>query len=238
MSEENTTEVVDSSTNENQPKDSPKQEFSIPTEAADFVGEGKKYQSVEDALSSVPHAQKHIQTLESELAEVKEELTKRKTTKELLDEIKSGIVPTEKTSQPVQFNQDNLEQLVSQALENRDVQKTAHTNASSVAAQFIEKYADKAEEVYNSIAKENGMTVEQLNGLSASSPDAVLKLSGLEKRSQEIETSSGTVNTEALLSTPKDKSGLSARVKQGATTKDLVDAWKIAGDKAKQAANA
>jgi len=82
------------------------------------------------------------------------------------------------------------------------------------------------------------MTVEQLNGLSASSPEAVLKLSGLEKRSQEIETSSGTVNTEALLSTPKDKSGLSARVKQGATTKDLVDAWKIAGDKAKQAANA
>ena len=238
MSEENTTEVVDSSTNEDQPKDSPKQEFSIPTEAANFVGEGKKYQSVEDALSSVPHAQKHIQTLESELAEVKEELTKRKTTKELLDEIKSGIVPDEKTSQPVQFNQDNLEQLVSQALESRDVQKTAHTNASSVAAQFIEKYADKAEEVYNSIAKENGMTVEQLNGLSASAPDAVLKLSGLEKRSQEIEASSGTVNTEALSSTPQDKSGLSARVKQGATTKDLVDAWKIAGDKAKQAANA
>lgn len=238
MSEENTTEVVDSSTNEDQPKDSPKQEFSIPTEAADFVGQGKKYQSVEDALSSVPHAQKHIQTLESELAEVKDELTKRKTTKQLLDEIKSGIVPAEKTSQPVQFNQDNLEQLVSQALENRDVQKTAHHNAKSVASQFTEQYGDKAEEVYNSIAKENGMTVEQLNGLSASSPDAVLKLSGLEKRSQAIEKSSSTVNTEALSSAPKDKSGLSARVKQGASTKDLVDAWKIAGDKAKQATNA
>ena len=237
MSEENTTEVVDSSTNEDQPKDSPKQEFSIPTEAADFVGQGKKYQSVEDALSSVPHAQKHIQTLESELAEVKEELVKRKTTEDLLDEIKSGIVP-QNTTEPVQYNQDNLEQLVSQALENRDVQKTAHHNAKSVAAQFTEKYADKAEEVYNSIAKENGMTVEQLNGLSASSPDAVLKLSGLEKRSQGIEKSSGTVNTEALLSTPQDKSGLSARVKQGASTKDLVNAWKIAGEKAKQASNA
>ena len=76
MSEENTTETVDSSTNEDQQKDSPKQEFSIPTEAAEFVGQGIKYQSVEDALSSVPHAQKHIQTLESELAEVKEELVK------------------------------------------------------------------------------------------------------------------------------------------------------------------
>jgi len=237
VSEENTTEVVDSSTNEDQPKDSPKQEFSIPTEAADFVGQGKKYQSVEDALSSVPHAQKHIQTLESELAEVKEELVKRKTTEDILDELKSGIVPQD-TTEPVQYNQDNLEQLVNQALENRDVQKTAHHNAKSVAARFTEQYADKAEEVYNSIAKENGMTVEQLNGLSAASPDAVLKLSGLEKRSQGIEKSSGTVNTEALSSTPKDKSGLSARVKQGASTKDLVDAWKIAGEKAKQATNA
>ena len=237
MSEENTTETVDSSTNEDQQKDSPKQEFSIPTEAADFVGQGKKYQSVEDALSSVPHAQKHIQTLESELAEVKDELTKRKTTKELLDEIKSGIVPTEKTSQPVQFNQDNLEQLVGQALENREVQKEASHNAKSVASRFTEQYRDKAEEVYNSIAKENGLTVEQLNGLSATSPDAVLRLSGLEKRSQGIEKSSGTVNTEALASAPKDKSNLSARVGTGATTKDLVDAWKRAGDKAK-AANA
>ena len=237
MSEENTTETVDSSTNEDQQKDSPKQEFSIPTEAAEFVGQGKKYQSVEDALSSVPHAQKHIQTLESELAEVKDELTKRKTTKELLDEIKSGIVPTEKTSQPVQINQDNLEQLVGQALENREVQKEASRRAKSVAARFTEHYGEKAQEVYNSIAKENGLTVEQLNGLSATSPDAVLRLSGLEKRSQGIETSSGTVNTEALASAPKDKSNLSARVGTGATTKDLVDAWKRAGDKAK-AANA
>ena len=239
MSEENTTEVVDSSTNEDQPKDSPKQEFSIPTEAADFVGKGKKYQSVEDALSSVPHAQKHIQTLESELAEVKEELVKRKTTEDILDEIKSGIVPQQDTTEPVQFNQDNLEQLVSQTLENREVQKTAHANAKSVSASFMEQYGEKAEEVYNSVAKDNGLTVEQFNSLSATSPDAVLKLAGLEKRPQAVEKSTGTVNTEALESAPNGKSDLSARVKKGATTKDLVDAWKVAGEKAKrQAANA
>jgi len=238
VSEENTTETVDSSTNEDQQKDSPKQEFSIPTEAAEFVGQGKKYQSVEDALSSVPHAQKHIQTLESELAEVKEELIKRKTTVELLDEIKSGIVPQD-TTESVQFNQDNLEQLVSQTLENREVQKTAHANAKSVSASFMEQYGEKAEEVYNSVAKDNGLTVEQFNSLSATSPDAVLKLAGLEKRPQAVEKSTGTVNTEALESAPNGKSDLSARVKKGATTKDLVDAWKIAGEKAKrQAANA
>ena len=37
---------------------------------------------------------KHIETLESELAEAREELTKRRTTQELIDEIKSGVQPT------------------------------------------------------------------------------------------------------------------------------------------------
>ena len=89
MSEEN--KISEPSTNEAQNQVNQQPVFQIPTEAAELVGDGKKYQSVEDALKSVPHAQKHIQTLESELASVKEELTKRRTTEELLDEIKSGV---------------------------------------------------------------------------------------------------------------------------------------------------
>ena len=95
MSEENIN--IEPSTNEVQTKDSQVPQFEIPTEASELVGSGKKYTSVEDALKSVPHAQKHIQTLESELATLKEELTKRRTTEELLDEIKSGIQPREKS---------------------------------------------------------------------------------------------------------------------------------------------
>ena len=91
MSEDN--KIADPNTNEGQNQDNSAPQFQIPTEAVELVGEGKKYSSVEDALKSVPHAQKHIQTLESELATLKEELSKRKTTEELLDEIKSGIQP-------------------------------------------------------------------------------------------------------------------------------------------------
>ncbi len=91
MSEDN--KITEPSTNEAQNQDNQQPQFQIPTEAADFVGDGKKYNSVEDALKSVPHAQKHIQTLESELAAAREELAKRRTTEELLDEIKSGIQP-------------------------------------------------------------------------------------------------------------------------------------------------
>ena len=40
----------------------------------------------------------------------------------------------------------------------------------------------------------------------------------------------GTVNTDTLKPTSPDN-GLSARVKPGASTKDIVNAWKIAGQK-------
>ncbi len=58
MSEEN--KISEPSTNEAQNQVNQQPVFQIPTEAAELVGDGKKYQSVEDALKSVPHAQKHI----------------------------------------------------------------------------------------------------------------------------------------------------------------------------------
>lgn len=230
MSEDN--KIPEQSTNDVQNQDNQQPAFQIPTEAAELVGDGKKYSSVEDALKSVPHAQKHIQTLESELAAAREELAKRKTAEELLDEIKSGIQP-QATPAGSEFDQDKLLQLVDQTLEQKERQRAAKTNAESVASKFTEKYGQKAEEVYNTVAKESGLTVQQLNSLAASSPKIVLKLAGLEGVSAPVAGKpNSTVNTEAL-NNKIDPSQLSARVKQGATTKDLVNAWKIAGEKVK-----
>ena len=230
MSEDNN--QIDPSTNEGQNQDNQEPQFQIPTEAAELVGDGKKYSSVEDALKSVPHAQKHIQTLESELATLKEELMKRRTTEELLDEIKSGVQPKENL-QGVEFDQDKLMQLVDQTLEVKERQRLAKTNASQVAAKFTEKFGTEAETVYKSVARENGLSEQQLNSLAASSPNVVLKLAGLaEAKTAPVSKSSSSVNTQAL-NQKVDPSALSARVKQGATTKDLVNAWRIAGEKAK-----
>ena len=230
MSEDNN--QLDPSTNEGQNQDNQEPQFQIPTEAAELVGDGKKYSSVEDALKSVPHAQKHIQTLESELATLKEELMKRRTTEELLDEIKSGVQPKENL-QGVEFDQDKLMQLVDQTLEVKERQRLAKTNASQVAAKFTEKFGTEAETVYKSVARENGLSEQQLNSLAASSPNVVLKLAGLaEAKTAPVSKSTSSVNTQSL-NQKVDPSALSARVKQGATTKDLVNAWRIAGEKAK-----
>lgn len=229
MSEGN---LFDQNTNEGQEQGNQQPSFSIPTEVEDFVGNGKKYNSVEDALRSVPHAQKHIQTLEQELAQMKDELYKRKTTEELLDEIKSGFLP-ENTSQAVDFDHDKLVQLVDQTLTMKEKQKVAQSNAVAVASKFTDQFGQKAEEVYNTIAKENGLTVQQLNNLASNSPNVVLKLAGLAKTSGIPAKTNSSINTEAL-NTNQQPQELSARVPKGASTRDLTNAWKIAGEKVKQ----
>lgn len=218
-------------TQEVQKEDNPKPAFEIPTEAQEIIGEGKKYKSAEDALKSVPHAQEHIKTLEQELAEAREELAKRKTTQELIDELKSGN-QVESTAQEPALDTDRLEELISETLSRREMQTKAKSNASQVASKFTEKFGDNAESAYNQIAKESGLTVQQLNNLAATSPNAVLRLAGLDgKIATTVAKPSGTVNTQALNGTPNAE--LSARVPRGASTKDLVKAWKAAGEKVK-----
>lgn len=220
-----TEQPVEQSTNEAVQQDTAPKTFEIPTEVQELVGEGKKYRSPEDALKSVPHAQQHIQTLEQELAEAREELTKRKTTQELLDEIKSGIQPTATTAPVGEFNQDNLMDLVNQTLSIREQQANAKANANIVAKQFTVQYGDKAESTYNSIANDLGLTVQQLNELSAKSPKVVLKAAGLQT-SLPISKSDGGINTQALSQQTKVPQ-VSARV-QGGSTKDLLSAWAAA----------
>ena len=223
--------TTESTTQETQQADNPVPEFKIPTEAMDFVGEGKKYKSAEDALKSVPHAQEHIKTLEEEMAQLKEELTRRKTAEELLDELKSGTQSTENTTQVQEFDQDRLMQLVNQTIEQKEQQSKAQQNAKTVANRFTEQYGAKAEDAYNQIAKDAGLTVEQLNNLAATSPNVVMKLAGFESKPTTIGKPSSSINTQALNNTKPTE--LSARVPKGASTKDMLAAWRAAGEKVK-----
>lgn len=204
----------------------------VPPEVAEYVGEGKKYSSVDDALKSVPHAQKFIDKLSVELEEAKKELEKRKTAEELLTQIKSGI-PFDPTPQVASVTPESIARIVEQTITQKQQQVEASVNTKKVAEAFLTQYADKAESVYNSLAAESGLSVAMLNQLAATSPTAVLRMAGLtggKGASQSASHSASSINTDALKPTDNTQN-LSARVKAGASTKDLVNAWKIAGQK-------
>lgn len=227
MSEEN---IFNSATTE---ENKGTKEFQIPTEVSEFVGADKKYKSIEDALKSVPHAQGHIQKLEEELASLREEVTKRKSVEEVLQELRAeGLSKSENTTQP-SIDPNQLAEFVSQVVERRETQKTAKQNADMVVNEFKAKFGNEAEAKYIEIAKENGLDVNTLNSLASKSPEAVLKLAGIEvKKTSSIPASlSSSINPEALNSTKTTE--ISAKV-TGRSTKDIVDAWKRAGQKVTQ----
>lgn len=197
--------------------------FTIPTEAVDYVGDGKKYKSVEDALKSVPHAQKHIQTLEDELRVTKEELQRRKTAEELLNEMKQGYQPQQPNTTGVDIDPDALSGIVERVIEKKANERQAIDNATKVTSKFTEVYGAKAEEMYNKIAQDAGLSVPQLNQLALSSPNAVLKLAGL---SQNTQSNVGKIQSD-FVSSPinNTQNQFNTTVKPGASTKDIMAAF-------------
>lgn len=208
----------------------PAPSITLPQEVAELVGEGKKYKSAEDALKSIPHAQSHISKLEEEMAQMREELAKRKAAEELLEELKStGFKqePTTTKSDPV-----DIEQVVAKVLTQKEAQAKAQENQKQVVKAFDGKYGDKGEEMYVKLAEESGMSVAELNLLAARSPKALFKLAGFESKESVPGKTQSSVNTEGFKQ--ESSNNLSAKVPKGATTKDVLQAWRNAGEKVKQ----
>jgi hypothetical protein len=202
----------------------------LPDEVAQFVGEGKKYRSIEDALKSVPHAQTHISTLEKELADAREQLAKTKAAEELLEALKAQQqVPT--SAPAVDPNQilTQVGSLVEKKLQETRAAEIAQSNQKTVVEALTAKFGDKAEAQYTAIAAASGLDVATLNSLAARSPQAVLKLAGIDSKSVEPATTkpASTINTEAFAAQPKQQQQAKG-VMYGATTADVLSAWKAA----------
>lgn len=214
-------------------------ELKVPTELLEFIGEGRKYKTPEEALKSIPHAQVHIAKLEEERKALEEELQKRKTAEELIEEFRAtgSNKPNGEATPQSTLDPKELAKLVEVTLEHREATKMAQANAKAVIDTFMEKFGDvaKAKEHFVKLAQENGLSVDTLNKLAETSPNAVFKLAGFDKTvNQGIGKPSSTLNTEALGNQPKQVDTSAIRVKPGASSRDVVNAWRAAGEAVKK----
>lgn len=208
----------------------------IPTELQEIIGDGKKYRSVDDALKSVPHAQQHISTLEAENAQLKEELIKRRTAEDLLQDIQRGITQPGNTTPKVDLSQDVVSEIVKQEIQKREQQNIVQTNIEEVRQVFAKQFGEKAEEEYIKLAQVNNIPIAHLNQLASTSPSALFKLAGLVKQPTQIGKTTSDVNTIALSQNIQTERP-SIKVRPGATTKDIMAAWNAAGDLVKEKLN-
>ena len=167
----------------------------------------QKYNSLEDAINSIPHSQKHISTLEQENKKLKEamealqrEQENRKKVEDTMDAVKAPEQPQAKP----EMSQDELVALIDQVMGQKKQQETAESNQATVANALLEKFGDRqaAEKAYIEKAKELDIPVEMLNEMARKSPKAALAYFGTAAPSVPAKTT-GSMNTAALSNAPK-----------------------------------
>lgn len=156
-------------------------ELEIDNEVLAMVGEGKKYGSVEAALKSIKPAQEHIATLEAEAKQLRDKLKELEDHRTYADQVKDSL-KEEQPSKPVQeVDISNLvKESVAKVLTQAEKEKQAKLRQGVVVEAAIKSWGAAAETSLYTKAAELGLSPTQINDLSATSPEAALKLLGLE----------------------------------------------------------
>jgi len=184
----------------------------------------QKYPDVATALTSMPHAQSHISNLETDNRALKDELANVKAAEELLRK----SVNQEKPAQ-TPFSQEQLSDAISNAIDVKTQAGIKATNLESVGKVFSDTYGDKAKSELQAVANANGVDMAFIKNLAETSPRAALKLAGLSEPSTgSLSKSSGSINPSSL---GGNSSNVPAKPVMGAaSTKDVVNAWRAAGE--------
>jgi hypothetical protein len=180
---------------------------SIASALEQLVGEGKKFADVEALAAGKLKADDFIKQLETETEGLRKDIGEGVNASKLLEEIRSlkkePIAPVENTTPPV--SQEGLADLVSKAISDKEVLNTKQANVSAVDAMMLEKFGDKAKEVFVQKANALGLSVDYLKGIAADSPQAFFNmLSVNEKPEGAPRGAPNSINTEAFM---KNSSG-------------------------------
>lgn len=140
--------------------------------------EGKpKYSSVQQALGSIPHAQKHInqleqdnQSLKDEIASLKEQVDEYKQKAERFGTVEELLEQQEQKG----LTQEQLDEYLEQKLAQRETVKNVQQNQRDVVNSLVEMYGDKATAEKEFMALQNDLGVD-LTQLAGQSPKAVLR---------------------------------------------------------------
>lgn len=188
-------------------------------------------EQVQALVTRDEHAQQHIQTLEAETKQFKEELERLR---EKADQSASVNELLEKLSnQQAQGQAVDLDDLVKQAtqnvtqsLEQKRLQDEQEANFNKVAESVQAKYGDNADTEMKRIASENDMSFEQLHQLAHTNPTLVMKLGGLTDK-KSTAPSQGSVNTQQF---QQEQQQPTKNISSARTDRERVDIYNAALD--------
>lgn len=187
----------------------------------------QKYADVNTALSSIPHAQNHIKSLETQLTQMQEELNKRQGMEQVMERIQA--TQETNTEQPsVSLDEAQLEAVLERQLNQREQTKAAQTNELKFSNTLREKFGNKAREVLDAKASELGISTEFMQSLAQTSPKAALAYFD-EVSTTGPQPTVPSNNAQALTTPPAPNELSNAKAKLFGTANPNIDKWRKAG---------
>ena len=168
---------------------------------------GEAFKDPQVLAKSKLESDNYIKQLESQLTDLRTELSKEEAAKKLLAELESRRQAPNANSLPKQgetnpsdtkpeLSEDVIQRLVEETLSKRETTQTAKQNAKMVQDQLVQKYGTEAKTHVEKKAQELGMSFERLSALAAEAPTAFMSLIG-EPKPEYKPPVSGTINTAA-----------------------------------------
>lgn len=227
-----TTEPSAFSNQQETPAQQPSQESAFTDQLSMIKNENgeQKYNDIPKALDALAHSQSYIpqlksevETKEAEIARLTEELNKRAAVEDVVDKLTAQQAQPESTPQVSGMNEQEVLNLVQNFSAQQQQQSAAVNNEKQVSDALFTQYGEKTQEVVSSKAAELGMTVEALQSLSQTSPQAALQLFGSSVQPQ-TKATTGSINIsaqpqEANFDVPAPEKSLL----RGASTNDQID---------------
>ncbi len=168
---------------------------------------GEAFKDPQVLAKSKLESDNYIKQLESQLTDLRTELSKEDAAKKLLAELQSrrqdpnaNSVPKQGETNPSDtkpvLSEDVIQRLVEETLSKREQANSAQQNAKMVQDQLTQKYGTEAKAHVEKKAQELGMSFERLSALAAESPSAFMTLIG-EPKTEFKAPVQGTINTAA-----------------------------------------
>lgn len=191
-----------------------------------------KYRDVPTALDALNHSQSFIAQLKAERDALAAEKAQLALENEKLKTVEDTVfkLTSQQTQQPTTstvISEEVVANLVQETLNKREAAMVQQTNVSKVVNQMQAAFGENAEKAFYEKANEVGLSAQQINSLAAQSPQAVLRLFGLEgtqtNKQANTSTTSTSVNTSGF--TPRQHSFIGKNDKGvliGATSSDFL----------------
>ena len=168
---------------------------------------GEAFKDPQVLAKSKLESDNYIKQLESQLTDLRTELSKEDAAKKLLAELQSrrqdpnaNSVPKQGETNPSDtkpvLSEDVIQRLVEETLSKREQANSAQQNAKLVQDQLTQKYGTEAKAHVEKKAQALGMSFDRLSALAAESPSAFMTLIG-EPKTEFKAPVQGTINTAA-----------------------------------------